>query len=110
MCIKCNQVMSDKRQFENLILLLVRRKFDYTQLNHSEYLFLCRYIIRDILFIKQIKQIKQMFPDTLRLPKIYLIHGDLSPDEINSFILLLKQSYCFFCSKFFKIHFINFLA
>ena len=33
--------------------------------------------------IQKIKQIKQMFPDTLRLPKIYLIHGDLSPDEIN---------------------------
>lgn len=65
MCIKCNQVMSDKRQFENLILLLVRRKFDYTQLNHSEYLFLCRYIIRDILFIKQIKQIIHFAKQTL---------------------------------------------
>ena len=65
MCIKCNQVMSDKRQFENLILLLVRRKFDYTQLNHSEYLFLCHYIIRDILFIKQIKQIIHFAKQTL---------------------------------------------
>ena len=65
MCIKCYQVMSVKRQFENLILLLVRRKFDYTQLNHSEYLFLCRYIIRDILFIKQIKQIIYFAKQTL---------------------------------------------